>query len=245
MSVADNVRQALSIANPNTAFEVIELIFKSVQELQNAGLASTVPTVADLIPVLAADMKRKEGKDPTVIEAEWLARAKQQIEGNQTTALTTSDDHYIGIVGGEKFDEIHELVHICSAPGGESPQFKWCLNFNEGAINYFSELIAPKLGSQVVVRYPAPTNIVKKMMKLIGDPEASKKLFGSTFKGSIDAFFEALGAAYRKCGDKQPNGKNKGFSDKAFKTDIDAGKEFKAKAANWSEGWLNDRLPTL
>lgn len=62
---------------------------------------------------------------------QWQAAAKQQIEGNNTTALTTSDDHYTGIEGGAKFDEIHELIHICSAQGGESPQYNWCLKFNE------------------------------------------------------------------------------------------------------------------
>lgn len=214
-----------------------------MKELQSAGAAATVSNQAGLIPVLAADMKRKAGGGGD--DSQWLAAAKQQIEGNNTTALTTSDDHYTGIEGGAKFDEIHELVHICSGPGGESPQHKWCLKMNEGAINYFAELVSPKLGAPVVARYIDETNVVKKMVKLIGDPEAVKRLFGSTFQGKIDEFFDTLGAAYRKLGDKQPNGKSKGFSDKALKTDREAGKAFKDKVANWSLVWLNDRLPGL
>jgi hypothetical protein len=226
-----------------TAFDVLELVTKSVKELQEAGAASTVKDQQALIPILAADMLRKAGGGGTVDD--YMGSARQQIEGNQTTALTTSDDHYVGIEGGAKFDEIHELIHICSGPGGESPQHTWCLKFNEGAINYFSELVAPKLGAAVVARYVSETNIVKKMAKLLGEPESSKRLFGSTFQGKIDDFFLAIGTAYRKLGDKQPDGKPKGFSDKGYKTDKEAGDAFKAQTKNWSEGWLNPRLPTL
>jgi hypothetical protein len=227
---------------PMTAFDVLELVTKSVKELQEGGAAITVATQHDLIPVLAADMCRKAGSG---VAADYLAAARQQIEGNQTTALTTSDDHYVGIAGGAKFDEIHELIHICSGPGGESPQHTWCLKINEGAINYFADLAAPKLGSAVVARYISETTIAKKFAKLLGEPEASKKLFGSTFQGKIDDLFLAIGAAYRKTGDKQPDGKPKGFSDKGYKSDKEAGDAFKDKAKNWSEGWLNARLPTL
>jgi hypothetical protein len=243
MSVATEVRAKLAIANPNTAFDVVELLAKCVKELQEAGAAATVKDATALIPVLAEDMKRKAGGTGT--DSEWLAAAKQQIEGNQTTALTTSDDRYTGLEGGAKFDEIHELIHICSGPGGESPQHTWCLKFNEGAINYFAEQVAPKLGVTVVARYVSETNIVKKIAKLLGEPEASKKLFASTFQGKIDELFLAIGVAYRKLGDKQPDGKNKGFGDKAYKTDQEAGIAFKEKAKNWSEGWLNPRLPIL
>jgi hypothetical protein len=239
--VAQAVREKLITAMPNTTFEVVELLARLVQELQDGGAAQTVSDQAGLIPVLAQDMKRKAGG--TGEDSQWLAAARQQIEDNKTTALTTSDDHYTGIEGGAKFDEIHELIHICSGPGGESPQHKWCLKMNEGAINYFAESISPKLGTPVVARYIEETTVTKKLVKLIGDPEASKRLFGATFKGKIDEFYEAVGAAYRKLGDKQPNGKPKGFSDKAYKTDQEAGKAFKDKAANWNLLWLNDRLP--
>ena len=243
MSVPEDVRQKLALAIPGTPVEIAELLAKYVRELQDAGAASTVPNQQALIPVLAADMKRKAGG--TGSDAEWHHAAKQQIEGNQTTALTTSDDRYTGIEGGAKFDEIHELIHICSAKGGESTQHTFKLQFNEGAINYFSELVAPKLGSNVVTRYATETDLVKKLVKLIGSPDGSKKLFGSTFQGKIDDFFLAVGVAYRKLGDKQPDGKNKGPGDKAYTTDQAAGKEFQSKVKNWSEGWLKARLPTL
>jgi hypothetical protein len=242
MSVATETRDKLTIAMPMTAFDVIELITNCVKALQAAGAAITVKDQQALIPILAADMCRKAGSGS---EGDYLGAARQQIEGNQTTALTTSDDHYVGIEGGAKFDEIHELIHICSGPGGESPQHTWCLKFNEGAINYFSELVAAKLGAAVVARYVSETNINKKMVKLLTEPEASKKLFGSTFQGKIDDFFLSIGSSYRKLGDKQPDGKNKGFSDKGYKTDKEAGDAFKAQTKNWSEGWLNPRLPTL
>lgn len=241
--VAASVREKLSIAMPNSAFDVLALLEKCVKELQESGAAAVVPNQQALIPVLADDMKRKAGGGGS--DSQWHAAAKQQIEGNQTTALTTSDDHYTGIEGGAKFDEIHELIHICSGPGGDSPQHTWCLKFNEGAINYFAELVAPKLGATVVARYVSETNIAKKMVKLLGDAEGPKKLFASTFQGKIDEFFLAIGEAYRKLGDKQPDGKNKGFSDKGYKIDQEAGNAFKGQAKNWMEGWLNPRLPPL
>src|SRR6202034_2522903 len=94
-TVAESVREKLAIAMPNSAFDVVEALAKLVKELQEAGAAATVPDQAGLIPVLAADMKRKAGG--TGDDGQWQAAAKQQIEGNKTTALTTSDDHYTGI----------------------------------------------------------------------------------------------------------------------------------------------------
>lgn len=92
-------------------------------------------------------------------------------------------------------------------------------------------------------RYIGETAIAKKFVQMIGEPEASKRLFASTFQGKVDEFFIAAGAAYRKLGDKQPDGKTKGFGDKAYKTDQEAGNAFKDKVKNWSEVWLKPRLP--
>src|SRR5690348_9898251 len=122
MSVAEEVREKLGKAVPGTKSEIIDLLAKYVKELQDSGAASTVANQEALIPVLAADMSRKAGGGVGATPADFMGAARGQIEGNQTTALTTSDDRYTGLVGGEKFDEIHELVHICSAQGGESPQ---------------------------------------------------------------------------------------------------------------------------
>jgi hypothetical protein len=238
---AEYVREKLGLAMPNTAFEAIELLARYVKELQDAGVASTVATQQDLIPVLAADMKRKAGGGGS--DDQWNTAAKQQIESNQTTALTTPDDRYTGLANGAKFDEIHELVHICSGKGGESAQQMPCLKFNEGAVNYFAELIAPKLGATVVTRYKSETGIAKKFAKLL-DANATKRLIAATFQGKIDDFFTAVGAEARKL-PTLPNGKPKGFTEKGWTTDQQAGQAYQQNVKNWSETWLNQRLPNL
>ena len=200
-----------------------------------------------LIPVLAADMERKsleKGEAPKPKES-WESAARQQILGNQTTALTTSDDRYTDIKGGAKFDELHELIHILSGPGGESPLHNLKLQINEGAINVFAELTAVKANVAVVPRYVTETGIVSRLVKLIDlHPQGATgltKLYDATFKGQIDAFFDAIGAAFAEHA-TLPNGNAKSFGDRNM--DRGAAKtKFQNELVNWSTGWLNPRLP--
>jgi len=178
---ADEVRKLVRGSSLELEDKISLFLSLRVQELQKAGLASEVADQQALIPVLAADMKRKAGNNETKTDAAWNAAAKGQIEGNRTTALTTSDDRYTGIKGGQKFDEVHELVHICSGAGGESALHNWKLQMNEGAINFFAEKVAPLLGITVVDRYITETKVVKKLVQLIG-PTGPTKLYAATFK---------------------------------------------------------------
>ena len=191
-------------------------------------------------------MERKDQAKPVderqnLSKAEWLTAARSQIEGNNTTALTTSDDRYTAIRGGEGFDELHEFIHICSGAGGKSPLMHFQLQVNEGAVNVFSELVAPLVGQNLVTRYTNETPVMRKMVALVGT-EGLGKLFEATFKGDIDAFFNAVGAAYVALGTKKPDGKAKCFSEKNW-TAAEAAAEFKSKAQAWNLGWLNQRLP--
>jgi len=246
-ATAAEVRGKVSAASPGSGGAVAFLADR-VRELRGLNLSSEVPTQADLIPVLADDMERKDMAKPpserqNLSKDGWLAAAKGQIEGNNTTALTTSDDRYTAIQGGVQFDELHEYIHICSGPGGESPLMAFKLQVNEGAVNVFSELVAAALGTGVVTRYTNETPIMRKLVALIG-AEGLGKLFDATFKGDVDGFFNAVGAAYVALGTKKPDGKNKGFSEKGWDAS-QAAAEFKSQTANWSLKWLNERLPNV
>jgi hypothetical protein len=226
------VRASVVAARPSVA-EIPGFLIERVRELKALNLAVEVPDQAALIPVLAADMRRKN----TGQQQDWSLAAKSQIDGNNTTALTTSDDHYVYIKGGYPFDEIHEFVHILSGPGGESPLHAFKLQFNEGAINYFAVLAARAAGVPIVVRYQKETQVVQALVNLIG-AQGPELLFDAAFKGKIDEFYEAAGLAFVNLKDgKRPNGTNKAFSEKAWDA-ATAGQAFKSKAKNWDAAWI-------
>ena len=239
IATAGDVRRLVAGTSPS-ASTIATALWEKVKHLYRLGLSTSVKTTDDLVPYLAADMERlaaKNGEAPKT-KQQWETIARQQITDNKTTALTLSDDRYIGLDGGLPFDELHELVHIASAPGGLSTLKEFQNSFNEGAINYFSELIAPLAGVTVVLRYIDQTPIARAFVKLLGnDPSA---LYDITFKGEIDQFFRALGTAYVASGPKMPNGKAKSFSEKSW-TVGQAEKEFRDKTVAWNTKWILDR----
>jgi hypothetical protein len=246
----NTIRTTVASHTPQTKDTAASFLADQARELLELGISSTVASQADLIPVLAADMKRldqaKGVAATNLSDDQWKAQAKGQIEGNTTTALTTSDDRYIGLVGGEKFDELHELVHILSGQGGLSRLQAFKLQLNEGSINYFSEITAEPAGVVVKTRYSTETDVVKKLVKLVDSKGGNgiKELYEMTFKGDIDGFFRSVGTAYVAFGDKKPDGTNKAFSEKGW-TANQAGDEFKSKVLNWTTTWLAQRLNGL
>ena len=209
---AEDVRNRVRTTIPDTRAQMALHLCDAVKALKALGLSSDVPSQRELIPVLAANMAGPGG-DPQ----SKMAAAEQQIMGNNTTALTLSDDRYVGLAGGSSFDELHELIHICSAKGGVSPLHEWKLQMNEGAINVFSILTAPDAGVKIDDRYLDETRIVKKLLKLIcayGDEnEGYKALYATTFCGDRaehfrTRFFGLVGAAYNAIPAKDVKGKD-------------------------------------
>jgi hypothetical protein len=235
---AAEVRQIIASSSPS-ALAISLFLSQRVTELKGLGLATRVGTAQDLIPVLATDLESKSSETKT--RQQWLAMAKSQIETNNTTALTTMDDHFTGLIGGIEFDELHELIHICSSQGGVSPLHTFKFTMNEGAINYFSELAATSAGVTPVLRYPKETKMVERLVKLIGN-SGRVKLYDATFKGMINEFFNAVGTAYVSLGNLEPSGKKKGFSTKNWIAS-EAAAEFKKAVGNWNTSWLDKRLP--
>src|SRR5215211_6957474 len=112
---ADDVRRLVAGVSPS-ASTIATALWEKVKYFYTLKLSKTVKTTEDLVPYLAADMERLAGKGEIKTKEQWLAIARQQIIDNKTTALTLSSDEYVGLDGGLKFDELHELVHIASAP---------------------------------------------------------------------------------------------------------------------------------
>jgi hypothetical protein len=261
---AEDVRVRIRKTIPATKDQMAQHLFDYITELKALGLSSTVPSQRDLIPVLAANMAGPGGDAVAKMSA-----AEQQIIGNNTTALTLSDDRYVGLEKGSAFDELHELIHICSAKGGESPLHNWKLQMNEGAINIFALLTAPKAGVSIDERYTDETRIARKLVKLAvdnGDESAVyQALYGMTFVEALadhhrTTFFGLVGSAYNKIPrtdftgkdnkvlknqQTRPNGVSlKPATERAW-TDEEAGTEFAGKVKNWSVKWLEERLPNL
>lgn len=262
MPAADAVRTKVQAVTGATKAQMAVHLHDFYKELIALGLSTEVASQQDLIPVLAANMAGAGGD----VNAS-MAGARGQIEGNQTTALTLSDDRYVGIKGGNKFDELHELIHIMSAPGGVSPLHEWKLQANEGAINVFSGLTAPLAGVDVVARYTDETRIIGNMLKLITsakkENEGWQALYGMTFGGAQadghrTTFFRLVGAAFvdfpvadhtdpktktvTKDAKVRPGGALKVGSEKTWTANA-AGDEFEAKVKNWNVMWLDQRLP--
>lgn len=259
---AETVRERVRGTIPDTPSQMANQLSDCVTRLKALGLSTTVKTQRDLIPVLAADMAG-EGGDPTTKTSD----AEGQITSNNTTALTLSSDRYVGLEGGSKFDELHELIHICSAKGGASALHEWKLQMNEGAINTFAVLTATAHGVKVDDRYPEETTIVGSLLKLIkqyGDEnEGYKKLYGMTFGGDQSElyrtqFFNLVGAAYvaipkKGLADKdgklgapqavRPDGKTPKSGTEKTWTGAQASDEFQSKVKNWTTKWLKERLP--
>src|SRR5262245_43941857 len=82
---AAEVRVLVAAPSP-TRDQAAHFLSTRVKELQKLGLSSVVPTQDDLIPVLAADMKRKNALKGTEAETktdeQWTAQARQQITDN-------------------------------------------------------------------------------------------------------------------------------------------------------------------
>jgi hypothetical protein len=235
----ESFRRKAQQASPKTAHAAAKILADCITGLQKLGRASNVSAQKDLIPVLATDMARKAGKGESADV--YLSAAEGQIKGNNTTALTTSDDRYTGIEGGAKFDELHELVHICSGVGGESELHKWKLQMNEGAINYFSELACGLVGVTKVDRYTDETVVCKLLLGLFANSDlAADKLYGMTFRGDITGFFLALGHEFNKA-KAWPSGRALGFSEKN-KSDSEIGDMVKAKVKNWDKKWIEERF---
>ena len=260
---AEDVRNRVRAVIPDTKEQMAIQLHDAVKALKALGLSSEVATQKDLIPVLAGNMAGAGGDSQSK-----MAAAEQQIIGNNTTALTLSDDRYVGLKGGSKFDELHELIHICSAKGGVSPLHEWKLQMNEGAINIFAILTAPDAGVNVDDRYIDETRITRKMLKLISqygsENEGYKALYGMTFCGDVSEhhrsrFFGLVGAAYNAIPDQDVKGKDNKVTKQKVRpdgktlkpateknwTDNQAGDEFASKVQNWSLKWLEDRLPSL
>jgi len=158
-----------------------------------------VETRQDLVKPLAED-NLKLGLNSNMASA--LSDAQEQIDINGSTAFTASNDTFYVIKGGEAFDKLHEYVHILSGPGGRSIMKDFSNKFNEGAINYFSELLAESINRvtpgkiQIIPRYPEETNVAKVIANYIG----IDFLFIACFQGDYNQLFNAIGDKFFKEG---------------------------------------------
>jgi len=179
-----------------------------------------------------------------------LKAARQQIIDNNTTALTTSKDFYYAYHGSPKFDEIHEFIHILTAPGGESSLHKFCRPLNEGTVNVMTELLMVERGEPISTRYPTETCIAKRFINSLSNtstalPLAFRAAFHSeagssnTNQTEIWNFFKEAGTMFMK-NTSMP----KSFSEKSWSYE-QAGTEFMKKTQEWNLKWLSTRLPSI
>lgn len=250
MAGPNDVRQTIQAQLGGvTATSCITILGNQYDLLKSMDRSIEVVDDAGLIDALAEDLVRQD-KFPSIEAA--MPTAKSQITINKTTALTTSNDFYIALKGGDPFDELHELIHICSAPGGLSNLQKTCNSLNEGAINVFSEEVAKVKGVKVIPRYPNETLFARDLQKLLdtglGAGSGLKYLFPLTFKtgGDTKVFFEAIGKAYKAmlAKKKEDKAKKLNFVQNGLleKTDAVVGADFQPKVLDYGAAWLKNMI---
>jgi len=156
----------------------------------------------ELVQELAIDFKIRN-KDEPYTDEEWLEIARHSVYDNEGTGFTRWDSQFVCLENGEKFDEIHEFMHILSATGGDSDLKKFKSSFNEGSINYWAEKVCEFINSEttkkedkinIIPRYITPhtTPFIRQIVKIVGE----KTLYDATFFGAIDEIFKALATNY-------------------------------------------------
>jgi hypothetical protein len=204
-------------------------------------ISRTLQTREEMIPYATLDFMTRY-PEATFEEAKELAET--QIYGNKCYAFTAQDDTFFRLAEADLFDEFHEYIHILTAKGGRSELQEFNSDFNEGCVNYFTQLYMEATGTDYPIRYPQKTAFVKKLIDFLEDGE--ELLFNMTFKGEIEDFFAALGKAYVS-GKTNPNGKVKSRMEKAFTAesmfvDGSAAQLMASKIKNWIIKWFIDRF---
>ena len=238
------IQANLGAITANTGISFLRLQYETLKSMERSKI---VDDAGGLIDALANDLVN-QGKFADSASA--MPTATSQITLNKTTALTTSDDFYVALKDGDPFDELHELMHICSAPGGMSTLQQSCNSLNEGAINLFSEEVSKAAGVKVVTRYAAETKFARDLQTLLdkglGAGNGIKHLFPFTFKtgGNTQAFFKAVGEAYKgMLSAKSKKGKLNFTQNKLMEQTADAvGETFKTKVLAFNAGWLKNQL---
>lgn len=205
-NAVDQIRATLKKQNPSNIDEIVQALSQCVTDLQDLGASITVDSREDLIPLQVESYKAEfsdEGDDEY-----WELLATNSIMENECYGLTTIFDQFITIEESAKFDEIHELLHICSAKGGRSLFQKESHQINEGTINYFAEKVSEAMNIPVPVRYPEWTIFVRRAYALLNNGRDGDKadvyLYRAAFNDQTKEFYRELGESYYALGEKKP-----------------------------------------
>jgi len=205
--------------------------------LMRLKLSVEVPDVQGVKDAMTKDYVIEKG----LSEADAAAIVTKQVDMNKTTAATLSNDRYVYITGGERFDEVHEYVHIMAAKGGLSDLQRFKVQLNEGIINYFAIKLAHAVSVPVVPRYPTETMVVDWLITLLGgEDNAILPLYNIAFMGKVEEFFEVLGKQYNSS-DRRANGKPKERSEKGI-SDAEATEFMKKMLKCWDLEFIRKRL---
>jgi hypothetical protein len=144
----------------------------------------------EFVKGLAEDKAVKDNKNPATDWAQFTAAAKADIDGNACRAYTRWDDSVYALKGQwSEADVIHEMVHLCSGPGGDSAITQAVGGtFNEGVTQFFTEEIHPPAKGKA---YPDATDMAR--ILATANPSVRDGLFQAmVMGGGADAFFNAL-----------------------------------------------------
>lgn len=189
---------------------------------------------------------REVGDESKATDEKVLNDAKKAIDDAGCRAFTNqkSQTWYYGDQPALS-DGIHEMVHILSAQGGETPILKdYGAGLNEGFTHLFTTKMCDDLGIAVNPAYAEPTAFAKKLDNTYG----TSAMYKAYFKGGMDGLIDLMDAKYNSYlqSGKLSNGKNVPYSERTSPPDqptrIDT---IKTKLKSWqSDGraWLDLRI---
>lgn len=135
-----------------------------------------------------------EDKEQLWKEGVYHDSAKSQIDSNKARGFTNHDDViFFGSDSPGLSDQIHELIHVLSGHGGETPVTRINHGLNEGFTQYFTELACNATGVKVEEAYPKEVEFVR----LLAEKYGTNMLFDAYFKpGGIETLIASMADTY-------------------------------------------------
>lgn len=119
-------------------------------------------------------------------EGTTIAAARKRLTENASTGFTAESTGVVYLLPSPSLahDEIHETVHVCSAPGGTTRiHTDFGESLNEGFTEYFTKRMCDELGVADAEKYPSEYTFAMRLAKAVGHPAMHRAYLGD---GGLD-----------------------------------------------------------
>ncbi len=238
------VRSSLAGKSISSGDDAITALADAVKTLENAGGIKWVATDS-VIDAMAKDLCHKAHKATTACTT-CKTDAKDQFTSNKCRGFTDhTDTVYMVEKIAAKSDGIHELVHICSGPGGICAIQTANNALNEGVTQYFTMKVCEKRKEACAAAYPEWVEFVTKLAATIGNDALFKWYVKGDAKDAMKKMAETY-LGYLKTGTLSDGKTKTVYSEKQVKTEQDAEKLILEQIAKGDDAnarkWLTLRV---